>query len=400
MTTERKIVRLALPLLLGLSLCAVASAQSTNLTAQTPPWEKIKIADYVQSVKFGGDFRLRYDHSFKRGAAANDRSRLRYRLRFGADIELPENFLVNTRLASGTGEQVGTNQSFDNLGGQKDIWVDTAYLRWTPELSENGKVHLTGGRMINPLWRIYSSDLIWDDDFNPEGFAQGAEWLLPGGISAFANALQMVADEDSNSSKNQWLFSQQLGAEARLPLRSRLRAAAAYHKWSDENRGTLSPVTAQDGNRRTAGGALLNRFGVAEFTAQLSSWIEKTPLAFSGTVARNFRARNNGTTITGPAARDGYQVGAILGKAAMAKTWEMAYFKKYAQTDVTVADVADSDFGDGGTNRSGHIVWLAYAPRNWMLIKAKYFITDVIDRQFVPGDKAVNRLQFDTSVKF
>ena len=87
--------------------------------------------------------------------------------------------------------------------------------------------------------------------------------------------------------------------------------------------------------------------------------------------------------------------------AAKAKgTWELAYFKKYAETDSTVADVADSDFGDGGTNRKGHIVWLAYAPTDWMQLKAKAFFTDTIDRQFSPGDKAVNRLIMDVVVKF
>ena len=33
--------------------------------------------------------------------------------------------------------------------------------------------------------------------------------------------------------------------------------------------------------------------------------------------------------------------------------------------DATVADVADSDFGDGGTNRVGHIAWFAYNPADW-----------------------------------
>ena len=74
--------------------------------------------------------------------------------------------------------------------------------------------------------------------------------------------------------------------------------------------------------------------------------------------------------------------------------------EKVAQTDATVADVADSDFGDGGTNRVGHIVWIAYAPRDWMQVKAKAFFTDTLDRTFAPGDKAVNRLQTDLSIKF
>ena len=121
-----------------------------------------------------------------------------------------------------------------------------------------------------------------------------------------------------------------------------------------------------------------------------------------GTFVRNLRAIDvtAPVALVGPIGRNAYQFGTIVGSAKAKGTWELAYFKKYAETDSTVADVADSDFGDGGTNRKGHIVWIAYAPRDWMLLKVKGFITDTIDRQFTPGDKAVNRLQTDVSVKF
>ena len=123
------------------------------------------------------------------------------------------------------------------------------------------------GRMPNNLWRQYSSDLLWDEDFNPEGLAEGGEWLFPGaGVSVFANALQMVADEDSNTGRAQWVFSEQAGFETQLPFESRLRLAAAYHKWSDENRsdfGQTAVGVTQNGNRRV-GNTLVNRFGVGE----------------------------------------------------------------------------------------------------------------------------------------
>ena len=165
----------------------------------------------------------------------------------------------------------------------------------------------------------------------------------------------------------------------------------------------MSSAAQQDGNRRAGNatnGVLLNRFGVGEITGQLSGWAGRLPVSLQATLVRNLRARNNSTTITGPVARDAYQFGAILGAAKAKGFWEAAYFKKYAQTDATVADVADSDFGDGGTNRVGHIAWVAYAPRDWMQLKVKGFVTDTIDRGFLPGDKAVNRLQTDVSVKF
>lgn len=47
----------------------------------------------------------------------------------------------------------------------------------------------------------------------------------------------------------------------------------------------------------------------------------------------------------------GYQAGVIVGKASDPQSWEAAYFYKLVETDATVADLADSDFGNGGTNR-------------------------------------------------
>lgn len=394
---------------------AIAALTAVLAVPASAQLDKLKLAEQVQSIKFSGDIRLRDDVSAKRGAGQNNRGRLRYRLRFGPEIELPEDLTATIRLGSGVGEQVSTNQSYDNLSSQKALWIDLMGLRWKPNFNDNATTFVTAGRIVNPLWRTYSSDVVWDDDFNPEGFGESAEYVFPdAGLSLFANGLQGVADEDSNSGKNQWYFSQQFGVEKTLPFDSRLRVAGAYHKWSDENRSSFGQAAGgsvvQDGNRRLTNGALAAKFGVGEVTAQLTSWVGKVPVNFQGTVIRNYRQVHNDLT-NDPLARDGYQFGLIVGSAKAKGTWEGAYFKKYAQMDSTVADVADSDFGDGGTNRVGHIFWLAYAPRDWMQLKAKAFITDALDRSFptVAGvtptaatnlDKAINRLQLDVVVKF
>lgn len=389
-------------------LAGILALTAVSASAQL---DKLKLSETVQSIKFGGDLRLRDDISAKRGAGQNNRGRLRYRLRFGSEIELPDNLTAFIRLGSGTGEQVSTNQSFDNLSAQKAIWIDLAGLRWKPALHDNATSALNAGRMINPLWRTYSSDVVWDDDYNPEGFAESIEWLFPdAGLSVFANGLQSVTDEDSNSGKNQWVFSQQLGLEKTLPLGSRLRIAGAYHKWSDENRSGFGQTTIQDGNRRLTNGSLAAKFGVGEVTGQLTSWIGQVPLNFQATFMRNLRQVRN-DHVQGPLGRDGYQAGFIMGAAKAKGSWEAGYFKKYSQIDATVADVADSDFGDGGTNRVGHIAWIAHAPRDWLLLRVKGFVTDALDRSFptVAGvtptatsslDKAINRLQLDLSIKF
>jgi hypothetical protein len=400
-------------LILALGLGATASAQQGALALPNPApsWEKLKLSEWVNSVKLGGDLRLRLDQIFRRGAAQRDRRRNRFRLRFGLEAAFPYDITAAFRLASGNnGDQVSTNQTYDTLGSKKGIWIDQAYAKWAPPMfsfNENLSAYFASGRMPNNLWRLYSSELVWDDDFSLEGFGQGFELLLPEWrLQIFANAMQTAVNE-AEATGTQWVFSEQVGFEFPLPFDTRLKIAGAYHKWSNENRAGMGQVLTADGNRRV-GGVLVNHFGVAEVTSQLSGYALDQPVAVQSTLIRNTAGRGDlrdfpaicPANQTCPQARDGYQIGVVVGKALIQNSWEAAYFKKYSETDSTVADVTDSDFGDGGTNRSGHIFWLAYAPADWMLLKAKGSITDVIDTQFNPNDKAVNRWQVDWSIKF
>jgi hypothetical protein len=294
------------------------------------------------------------------------------------------------------------------MSSQKDVWIDKAYLTWAP-LS---MINLQAGRMANPLWTQYSSDVVWDGDFNPEGFSIGINKLV-GPVNVFANSLAMVIDEDSgnntieavtttstqtasNTAHDQWMIGNQVGVEFKLPLESRLRVAYANYDWINERFGTFSQVATNEGNRRHSTGALVNNFNVDEFTGVLSGWIGRFPVQLQGTMIKNKAARD----ILKPKEDQGSQWGAIFGKAKDKNTFEVAYFRKSVQTDATVADLSDSDFGDGGTNRKGHIVWIAYAPDDWMLLSLKHFNTQVINASLAPGRDDIRRTQLDFSVKF
>jgi hypothetical protein len=364
----------------------------------------VSFSKWLKEVKFSGDLRLRQEYFDRKTDGQIDRSRQRFRLRINSDWMLPSNWMVRFAVASGTGEQVSTNQSFDNLGSEKEIWIDKAYAAWQP----CREAKLTGGKMDSPLWRPYTADLLWDVDFNPEGFGQNVETKI-GSVKIFVNALQMSVDEDSGANTatgekaDQWEFSEQAGVETRL-LGATIKAAAANHYWKNENQGTLSQVTINDGNRRTAGGVLLNNFNVNEYSGEVSLTVCRLPVSLQGSIINNRGARSD----LGSRLNDGYQAGTIVGKAKERNTWEAAYFNKWLQQDATVADVADADFGDGGTNRKGHIYWVAFAPHNWMVIQLKHYDVDVLTRSETPsvgagtanlGEK-IRRTQFDVVLKF
>jgi len=384
------------------TLFAVLMLGVFHMTSRAHAATDIKYSGWIEEVKMSGDIRLREEYFDKRSSGQNDRNRQRFRLRLNTDFKLPKGFQVKTTLASGTGEQVSTNQSFDNLSGQKDIWIDKVYTVWKPL----DALSLQFGRMENPFWRPYSYDVVWDGDFNPEGFSQSINHLV-GPFNLFATALQMVADEDSGNNdsankkpKDQWMLGEQVGMEVKLPLESRFKASFANYNWINERYGTFSQNTNNEGNRRDSlqpsSGTLQNDFYVNVYTGVFSTWIMDKPVTLEGTYVVNDQARQS----FNPKEDTGYQWGVIVGKAKDAKTWELAYFNKHVRTDATVADVSDSDFGDGGTNRKGHIVWGAFAPLDWMVITLKHFQTTVINPSLRPGADDIRRNQLDWLVKF
>lgn len=372
----------------------------------------VKFSTWLKEVRTSGDFRLRHEIFDKRTPGQVDRTRERFRWRHNMEFVLPNNLSLKTTLASGAGEQVSTNQSFDNLSGQKDIWIDRVYVVWTPLAG----FYAQAGRMANPFWTQYSSDAVWDGDFNPEGFAQGYSRLI-GPVNIFVNALQMIVDEDSGNNvgtaasgqqADQWMMGEQIGVEFRLPLETRAKIAYANYDWKHERRGTFGQATVNEGNTDTTGGArtaadaLNNNFNVDEFSGQLSGWVFRIPLVLQGTYVKNRGARED-AAYTPKDEDTGWQAGGILGKAGTKGKWEGAYFRKHVRSDATVADIADSDFGDGGTNREGHIFWLAYSPVDFVTAQIKYFETKVINATAATspgGPDDIRRAQFDISFKY
>ncbi len=394
----------------GIGFAALLTACMAGLVNQSFADTDLQFAKYLQFVKWSGDYRLRYDNQhFRSPSTTADRGRFRMRLRLATDFGLPGRLTLKTRLASGVGEQTSTNQTFGSLSDQKGIWIDRAYLEWKPK----DFMTLSGGKMTYPLWSQYSTDAIWDADLNPEGAGEQFSFLL-GGVNLFANALQMVADEKSNTLRDLYVFSEQFGVETHLPFESRLKLAWAYHDWKNAKGNSFTGVPAinngtsaeklQEGNRGTPT-ALANDFGVSEITSELSSWIGKIPLSLQATIVENMRAKK--TSKYNQKMNKGYQVGTIVGKAGAAQSWEAGYFYKYLEADATVADAADSDFGDGGTNRRGHIMWLAYSPLDFLTLQAKYFQTKNIEKTLtvanggqVAPKGTMDRIQVDVSVKF
>ena len=147
------------------------------------PAGKLSISDHVTNLKLYGDARYRFEYLDEHpenetlgvtsglGNHATTTERNRYRVRIGADYTFTDNFKAGVELESSSAND-SANQTLGNGYGKFSINVGLLYLQYKPV----DWLTLTGGKQRNPL---YTTDLTWDPDINPEGGSEAATWTFP-----------------------------------------------------------------------------------------------------------------------------------------------------------------------------------------------------------------------------
>lgn len=346
---------------------------------------KSGMPDWVTSLTWRGDYRLRFD---QHQGSGNDpeRTRYRYRLRYGVEAELKGNFRVGFRFGSGeSGNPISYYQSMGDNGDKKALFLDLAYAAWTPLNNSLLSLNLVGGKMDNPFntKELKFSDSIFDSDYTPEGVATTLNWHLSAGHDLALGAALFLMDENSASADDPYLtvFKTQLNSKWTKQVSSIL-GMGTY---------TLHNRSAFDGT----GGLAKNNSGgqtspfATGFTpfmgdASLTYALEKFPLytgAFPITLAGEY-IRNP----QAPEASDtGYSAGITFGKSGKKGLWDLAYRYKSVQANAVWEDINDSDYGsysggafNTGNDTRGHIVQFQYNFTDSMHISAKYFLTERI----------------------
>lgn len=172
---------------------------------------------WARDWTFGGDMRLRYDRrnygelpfgdTFvpgrdnilvglpadpDGGTGTGTEDRLRLRLRLGAEKRITDAFTFGFRVATSAATSYGDvspallpgysfrqtfdsdprrqNATFGDLFAPESIFLDRAYLRWSPDRAPTLDVNI--GKFANPfLSRHFAGDIVWDPDIQPEGLA-------------------------------------------------------------------------------------------------------------------------------------------------------------------------------------------------------------------------------------
>jgi hypothetical protein len=157
-----------------------AVAENTSVAAEPPQAPTVEQrltklegqALKIGPIRFSGDFRLRYDGTYRSATEPPDpplehvqNSRARYRLRLNFDTDIHPNLSFHGQLATGPlNSQVSTNQDMTSITVRAPFSLSEAWIEYRPTKA----VQLQGGRVQNVF--ADNSRFLFDDDMRFNGF--------------------------------------------------------------------------------------------------------------------------------------------------------------------------------------------------------------------------------------
>lgn len=331
-------------------------------------------------LTFKGDLRIRHETIDQENTATRNMERIRARINMTARVENSVNLVFG--LASGeTNSPVTTNQTLTGGFSDKPLWIDLAYIDWTP-----GELRLTGGKMKNPFYAAGRSQLIWDVDLNPEGF--GLSWTHPlAPLEIFANGGFFLIEERA-ATEDSYLA----GGQAGFGFAGRaggLRVGAGFYDFIN-TRGlpAFYDSTRSFGNSVDALNHYRYDYRIVEFFGEY----RLTSLPFAPAAYFQYVENAAGDV---PDNR-GWQVGATLGGLGAPGTWAARWYYQRLERNAVIGAFTNSDIAGGGTGNKGHALGLDYQ------ISRRTFagLTGYFTRRGIDNGIPYNRYQADINVRF
>jgi len=372
---------------------------------------KTGMSEWVNSIVWNGDLRLRYDRIESEAPGAETRDRYRFRARFGFTASLFDDLELGVRLTSGSDDPISNNTSFENNGSKKEIRFDQVYMKWSPIHTEDWTASFAAGKMENPY--EFPSTILFDKDYTPEGASQYVSYQASENHKLSLLVTEFVLDELRPGTGDPFLMGGQLRWDAKWSSKlSSSVGVAGLSILNPEALGVLAVPYIGQGNTRTAGGALVNDYDVVYADAGVTYTFDKAPLypgAFPiyayGNLIHNYGADTDNT---------GYGVGVRFGKAKKKGQWELNYLWTEMEADAWYDQLVESDFGAtwttapaggrtgyfSGTNIRGHWIKGTYNFVDQWSLSVAYFMTELINDSPAGVDSGTSRLFVETVLKF
>ncbi|HOK65649.1 MAG TPA: putative porin [Anaerohalosphaeraceae bacterium] len=388
--------------LLKMEAAQKEQAQKLAKVEESGGFEIPETLSWLEKIKLYGDFRYRYECRDRdwRSDPKDDRHRIRARV--GVQFKINEEYLFDFRVATSEflkdendaiipgSAANAANQTLGDYWAGKNLWVDRAYVSYTPKAVEG--LTIAAGKIYNPFY-VGKSDLIWDGDVNPEGIALQYTKPWTEKDELFVNAFAGYVEENGSSADKR-MFGGQVGLAHTFEDKSKATLGVSYYDYSNVEGTNLPAINDQVIDNGAAGNSndgtnylydynLFNAFG--QYAFKLGTY----PFAAFGDYVVN--------TASGVKEDTGWLAGLTFNKAKDPGTWDFTYSYRDLEADAVLGAFADSDFADGGTNVKGHKF-------NWTYMLAKntsfgvsYYLADKLSQK---PNEDYKRVQFDFIVKF
>jgi hypothetical protein len=383
--------------ILGSLICGSAYAQDSAEIQQAVDGLSDAFAkDVALRWKWKGDFRVRNENIDQELAVERNRSRVRVRLGFEAEVNptVKAGFQFAT---TESGDARSSNQTLGDVNSRKSLDLDLAYVEWAP----NAATKVTLGKMKQPL--VTTTSYFVDKDINPEGAAVAYTHAPTG---AFANAALFDLVE-RGSAVDSTAVALQVGVRGKLNDDTAYVLAAGEMK----HRAVKNQAVIQSGSvggffgntTKTTGCAvgvatcLANEFAVRNALAEVSTIVADYPVTVFVDWAENADAAKYNEALA---------YGVTLGKASLPNSWEVGVVRQMVEKDALFGQWIDSDFAAGNTDGDGYTLRGAYqVAKNWKLNVAYHMnetnneVAAVVNGRNVL-DRDYKRLQLDLNYAF
>ncbi|MEW6170609.1 MAG: putative porin [Candidatus Omnitrophota bacterium] len=364
------------------------------------------LPEWVQNIKFKGDFRLRYQYDYAKHLPGNTQTprngqhRGRIRLRVGMDTKINEKLKVGVGIATGTTtDPRSTNITLGGSFSKKSIILDYAYAEYVAF----NWLTLLGGKFKNPLWE--PGDLIWDTDITPEGFTALFTHKLTPSTTLFATGGVMLLGEAAADESDPSMYVVQAGVVQSLFGESiSLKGALSYHEFSGLKGKTLTASSGTNTLRPAAAGGGL-QFDYENLTPVLEIGF-KEPLkkigvnlpylAFFAEFVKNLEKSVK--------VRDsGWMAGVKFGAEKVAKLgdWQFKYNYSKLGRDAILDILPDSDRYGGRTGIKGHEAMFDFGLAKNIWLGIDYYYNEYLKGNFGFGNtRPYHVLQVDWNMKW
>lgn len=197
-----------------------------------------------------------------------NRQQMRIRFRFGADMNLGDNFTGGFRIGTGqNGSPVSENQTlgasqngqFGGAGGNFSnyaIWLDRAFLKYELGTDPDRMAALSFGRFDNPFYT--PTTIMWANDIAFDGIAAQARYKILKGLTPFASAgIFPIFNTDLNfpalqqpkiASYDKYLYAAQTGIDWKITKDLYYKGAVGYYNFQNVQGQVSAPQVAYDQN--------------------------------------------------------------------------------------------------------------------------------------------------------